>query len=160
QRLEARDVDRDVVVDEEDRAGATRARVGDVVEDAIEREPVKVPPSHLDDRAEAAIERAAARRFDDVDLPAEQGIAGEDARTPPGRAEAVLLDRHNGPRGVATKGRAVAEPESRNRREGGPLLEAAYDLPKRQLALAANDDIHVGIGPDLRSQARGAAARD
>jgi len=42
----------------------------DVGQDAVEGEGVEVAPAHLDDRAEAAIERAAARGFHHVDLPA------------------------------------------------------------------------------------------
>ena len=79
-RLEPRDVERDVVVDQEDRARAAAPRVGDVRQDAREVEGVEVAPAHLDDRAEAAVVGAAARGLDDVDRPAEEGVAGQDAR--------------------------------------------------------------------------------
>ena len=80
QRLEPRDVERDVVVDEEDRARAAGPRVGDVRQHAGEIERVEVAPAHLDDRAEAAVVGAAARRLDDVDGAAEERIAGQHAR--------------------------------------------------------------------------------
>ena len=77
QDLEARDVNRDVVVHEEDGPGAAIARVGDVRDHAIDGKAVEIPPAHLDDRAEAAVERAPARGFDDVDGSAHHGVAGE-----------------------------------------------------------------------------------
>ena len=77
--LEAGDVERDVVVDEEDGAGAARARVGNVVEHPRNREAMEIPAAHLDDRAETAVERAAPRRLDDVDAAAHHRVAGENA---------------------------------------------------------------------------------
>ena len=62
-------------------ARAPRARASrDVGEHALDRIRVEVAAAHLDDRAEAAVEGAAARGLDDVDLPAEQRVAGEHAR--------------------------------------------------------------------------------
>src|SRR5262249_34999606 len=72
-------VQRDVVVHQEDRPRPVIARVADVGQDAVESEGVKVPPAHLDDRAEAAIERATARGLDDIDLLAEELVAPENA---------------------------------------------------------------------------------
>ena len=60
ERLESRHVERDVVVHEKDGPRATRPGVGDVRDHAVDREAMEVPPAHLDDRAEAAVERAAA----------------------------------------------------------------------------------------------------
>ena len=74
---EALDVERDVVVDEEDGLGAMAARVADIREHPFDWIRVKVAAAHLDDRAEAAVERAAARRFDDVDPASEQRISSE-----------------------------------------------------------------------------------
>ena len=70
QPLEAFDVQREVVVDDEDAAGSVVACVADVGEHAVERKLIEVSPAHLDDRAEAAVERAAARGFDGIGLPA------------------------------------------------------------------------------------------
>ena len=56
------------------------ARVGDVGEHAVEAEGLEVAAAHLDDRAEAAVVGAAARRLDDIDGPAEEGVAAEHAR--------------------------------------------------------------------------------
>ena len=52
----------------------------DVGHDAVDAVRMEVPAAHLDDRAEAAVERAAARRLDDVDLPAEERVAAQHAR--------------------------------------------------------------------------------
>ena len=60
QRGEALHVERDVVVDDEQGPGAAITAVADVVEDAVEVVGVEVAAAHLDDRAEAAVERAAA----------------------------------------------------------------------------------------------------
>ena len=62
-------------------ARAPRSRASrDVGDHALDRRTMKVPPAHLDDRAEAAVERAAAGRLDDVDLAAHHRVAGEHAR--------------------------------------------------------------------------------
>ena len=82
QAAKARDVQRDVVVDEEDRARAAGVGVPDVCDDAFDRPCVKVAAAHFDDRAETAVVRAAARRLHDVDRPAEHGVAGQYARGP------------------------------------------------------------------------------
>ena len=76
-------VERDVVVDQKDRARAARSGVGDVGDDALDRKAVEVASAHLDDRTEAAVERAAARSLDDIDGTAEHRIAAR-ARAPRG----------------------------------------------------------------------------
>ena len=78
--LEPADIERDVVVNQKDRARAARAGIGDVGEHVLERIRVEVAAAHFDDRAEAAVEGAAARRLDDVDRTAEQSVAGQHAR--------------------------------------------------------------------------------
>src|SRR5262249_450544 len=50
--LESSHVQGDVVVDEEDRPGAVRARVANIGDDAVEVVGVEIAPAHLDDRAE------------------------------------------------------------------------------------------------------------
>ena len=62
QGLEPLDIQRDVVVDNEDGARSPRPCVGDVGEDAREVERVEIPSAHLDDRAEAAIVRYSRAR--------------------------------------------------------------------------------------------------
>src|SRR6187397_2921609 len=59
---------------------STMARILDVCNHAIDRKAMKVAPAHLDDRAEAAVERAAARGLDDVDGAAHHRVAVEDPR--------------------------------------------------------------------------------
>src|SRR5215510_1734437 len=56
------------------------ARAADVGQDPVEGEGVEVAPAHLDDRAEAAIERAAARGFHHVDLAPQELVALQNAR--------------------------------------------------------------------------------
>src|SRR5438552_7011903 len=56
------------------------ARITDIREHPFDWIRVKVAAAHLDDRAEAAVERAAARGFDDIHPAAEQRIAAEHAR--------------------------------------------------------------------------------
>jgi len=84
QGLKPRNVERDVVVYDEDAACAAYPRVTDILDDAIKVVGVKVPSTHLDDRAETAVERAAARRLDNIDLPAEHSVSLEDSRVAPG----------------------------------------------------------------------------
>ena len=74
QGFEPRDINRDVVVDEEDDARAPVPRIADVVDHPGNREAVKIAAPHLDDRAEAAVEGAAPRCFDDVDVSAEHRV--------------------------------------------------------------------------------------
>src|SRR5262245_30194985 len=71
ERLEPPHVKRDVVVHDEERPGTTVPRVANVRQDPIEGVDVEVASAHLDNRAEAAVEGAAARGLDHVDLPAE-----------------------------------------------------------------------------------------
>ena len=111
--------ERDVVVDEEDGPRAAATRVADVGEDALDRIGVEVAPAHLDDRAEAAVERAAARGLHDVDLASEQRVAAEHAgravRRPDRRRRS---DWPTGAIGVVEELVAVAE------RQAGDLRRA------------------------------------
>ena len=65
----------------------------DVGEHALEVEAVEVAAAHLDDRAEAAVERAAARGLDDVDRAAEQRVAAQHARAAVRQPQRVVLER-------------------------------------------------------------------
>ncbi len=80
ERLKALDVEADVVVDDEDGAGAVIAGVANVGQDAIECVGVKVAAAHLDDGAEAAIEGAAARGLDHINWPAHHGVVVQHPR--------------------------------------------------------------------------------
>jgi hypothetical protein len=79
------DIQRDVVVDEKDRPGAAAPRVRGVGRDAFDRVRVEIAAAHLDDGAEAAVERAAPRRFDHIDLAAEERVSAEHASAPIGQ---------------------------------------------------------------------------
>ena len=128
------------------------------------RKAVEVAAAHLDDRAEAAVEGAAARGLDDVDLPAEHRVAGEHARARgsaarsspsstdadrprPGCGGTPSPSRNDSP---ATSTAAVA------------ALERAQQLAERQLAFAADDEVDAErrVRPRLRRQARVVAADD
>ena len=118
-------------------------RVGDVGEHALDRIRMKVAAAHLDDRAEAAVERAAARGFDDVDRPAEQRVAvstrasrfgsrsGSDASGITGRAGMWRT------RPSAVRNDSPAMPAKRSR----PFFERAQQLAERLLAFAADDEV-------------------
>src|SRR6185503_8912879 len=99
--FESRDVDRDVVVDDEDRASAACPCVADVVNHALDRQAMEVAAAHLDDRAEAAVERAAARGLDDVDGPAHVGVAGQDSSLAARWLDLAALERRDRSRQIA-----------------------------------------------------------
>src|SRR5207237_8116007 len=73
QGLEAPDVERNVVVDQENGLGASTSRVRNIGENPLDRVRVEVAPAHFNDRTETAVEGAAARGFNHVDLAAEKG---------------------------------------------------------------------------------------
>jgi len=110
ERLEPRHVERDVVVDDEDGTGTATARVLNVGDHVPERKPVKVSPTHLDDRAEAAVERAPARCLDDVHAPAEHRVAGQHPGRAVRRSDRSLLDRRDGPTRRAAEAALLAKP--------------------------------------------------
>ena len=83
------------------RSGAAIAGIADVGDDAIDREAMKVAPAHLDDRAEAAVERAAARGLDDIDRTSHHGVAGEHAPARAGGRTSPSIQRRYRARGVA-----------------------------------------------------------
>ena len=79
-------VQRDVVIDDKDGARPVIVGIPNVRNHAIGVVGVKIASPHLDDRTEAAIERAAPRRLDDIDRLAQQGIAFEYTSIPVGRS--------------------------------------------------------------------------
>src|SRR5262249_30086737 len=84
QLLQARYVDRDVVVDEEDAAYAAPRESAQVLEDPRDGKPPKRPAVHAPDRAEGAGKRTAARRLGHVEDPIEVEGAVVGARLAPG----------------------------------------------------------------------------
>src|SRR5574337_315075 len=75
--LEPPHIEHDVVIDDEDRPCAVVTGIADVRNHPVKRVGVEIPAAHLDDRAEAAIERTAARGLDDIDLSPECGVSAE-----------------------------------------------------------------------------------
>jgi len=141
--LEALDVQRDVVVDDEDGPRAAAPRVGDVGNHPRDWKAVEVPPAHLDDRAEAAVERAAARRLDDIHRPPHHRVAGEHPRLALRRRNRVLLDGRDGPGRRLHEHVALAKPQTRNGGQGALQIERTQQLAKGQFPLAAHDRVHA-----------------
>ena len=103
---------------------------------------VEVPAAHLDDRAEAAVEGAAARCFDHVDLASEQRIALEHARAAIGQLERLRREvRDHRRSGLWRKPSGVAIRQSGDARQVAMMLERAQQLAQRVLAFAANEAI-------------------
>ena len=147
ERAEALDVERDVVVDDEDRARAVVARVLDVREHALEAAAVEVAPAHRDDRAEAAVEGAAARGLDDVDRLAEQRVAGEHARLALRQAQRVVLERPDRPRRVVAEAVLGPERQACDAVERPAALERTQQLREGLLALARHHEVDAGLLP-------------
>ena len=140
---------------------AAAARVGDVGQHPFDAEGVEVASAHLDDRAETAVERAAARRFDDVDLAAEQRVALEHARRAIGQLERIgrqVRDRRD--RGCGADAAPSRYDSPAISATVGVMLDRAQQLAQRALALAANQEIDlarlsIGVGREARIVAAG-----
>ena len=89
QRLEAMDVERDVVVDDEEHARAAGARIADVVDDARIGKRWKLRPriSMIEQKLQSKVQPREVSMH--VDLPAHEGVAGEPARAAVGRPHVV-----------------------------------------------------------------------
>ena len=162
QRLEARDVQRDVVVDEKDRARAAPPGIGDVRHHALDRPRVKVAAAHLDDRAEAAVVRAAARGLDDVHGPAEQRVSRRAARAARrgGRTRRQVATgrgglRTNLPAGVAHTSRPGIPRSSVAGLRLTSAAPARAELAKRQVTFARHDEVDTARGRPRSSPAPG-----
>ena len=113
---------------------------------------MKVAAAHLDDRTEAAIEGAAARRFDHVDLAAHHGVTVQHASIAFGQADFVAIEAVDRTRRVLTPAVARAIGKARDLVETVAALHRAQQLAKRQFAFAAHDVVdsaavrHVGFG--------------
>ena len=118
--------------------------------------------AHLDDRAEAAVVRAAARRLDDVDRPADERVARQDAGVAVGQRHLLAGEAADRPVRRPDHGRALPVGQPGDAAQVAAGLERAQELAKRQIALAAHDDVDVPgrILVDVRGQARVVAADD
>src|SRR6516225_5547471 len=90
-------VQSDIVIHDEDRAGAMIVRVLDIGDHAREGKSLKIPAAHLNDRAKTAIESATAGCLDHIDLSSEHGVSGEDASTAFWWPDFALLKAADGP---------------------------------------------------------------
>ena len=139
-----------------------RPRVGDVGQHAIDRPGVKVPAAHLDDRAEAAVVGAAARRLDDVDRPADERVARQHPCGAVGQRHVLAGQAAHRPVGIADEGRALPIRQAGDAAQVAAAFERAQELAEGQVALAAHDDVDAPcrILVDLRGEARVVAADD
>ena len=114
------------------RRRAVGARVADVVEHAAEVEDVEVAAAHLDDRAEAAVEGAAARGLDHVHLPAQQRVARA-ARARRGAAglSSPSSRRRTGAVGVGVEAVALAVGEARRCPQGAAPASRARSSSRK-----------------------------
>src|SRR5204862_8114744 len=125
--------------DDENRTGAAASRVRDVVDHAWDWKPMEVAAAHRDDGAEAAVECAAARGLEDIDLTAEKRIPGQYPRLAPWRCNGTALDGCDRPRPVLPEAAAVPVIQPVNLRERSARLQGTHEIPKRQLPFAAHD---------------------
>src|SRR5229473_536786 len=100
ERLESMHVERNVVVNQENGAGAVVSRVSDVSQDAVESVGVKVASAHFDDRAKTAVVGAAARGLDHINLASKQRVALKHAGFTVGQADLIVFQSMYGPAGV------------------------------------------------------------
>src|SRR5208337_1634428 len=91
QRFKAVNVERNVVVNDEQSTCARLPGIAYVGEHSVERVSMKVAAAHLDDGAETAIEGAPARGLDDVHLPPHHRVAVQHARAALWQAYFVAL---------------------------------------------------------------------
>src|SRR5207302_9506313 len=99
---------------------------------------MKVAAAHLDDGAETAIEGAAARRLDCVDLPTQHRVSTEHAGIAVRRPNLAVFEAVRRPRGVVQPALAVLVGEAADPLESGLLLERAQQFAKGDFALAAH----------------------
>ena len=140
QLLEARHVDRDVVVDEEDAPHAAPVERAQVLDHAPDREAAEGPPVHPPDRAEGAGQRAAAGGLGDVEGTVEVEGAVPGARLAARQRHRVELEQ--GAVLVVTVARRAPPRETGNRREvERPARQPVDELPEGELTLAADDEV-------------------
>ncbi len=143
QRFETADVERDVVVDEENGARAPATGVGDVGQHALDAVDVKIPPAHLDDRAEAAVVRAATRRLDDVNRTAQQRVSVEHPGAAIREPRRARCKPRNRPVGVEHEAVRRAIRKTSDVVEARPGFERAQELAQRLLAFSPDDELDV-----------------
>jgi hypothetical protein len=85
------DIQRNVIVYEEDRSGTMRFSIADIGDYAVKRISVKITTAHFDDGAEATVMGAAARSLDDICLAAKDRVALQHPRAAVGKANLVIF---------------------------------------------------------------------
>src|ERR1700746_1820203 len=125
--FKAVDIQRDVVVYEEDRSGTMHFRIADVGDYAVKGISVKITTTHFDDGAETTVIRAAARRLDDICLAAKDCVALQHPRTAVWKANLVIF-----------------QPVRRTWLVVNPLIAAAVQEP--------GDEVHVAAAVERACQ--------
>jgi hypothetical protein len=119
--------------------------------------------SIIENRAEAAVECAAARGLDHVNLAAEERIAAEHPHVAPRRPDLAVLETAHTPRGVVAESVGASVGQARYVVVSALCLERAQQLTERDLALAPHDEVDSAVrvlGVGLGSEARIIAADD
>src|SRR5207248_2289694 len=135
-------VERDVVVDDEDRPRAVLVSVAYVGDHAVKRVGVKIPPAHFDDRTEAAIVGAPARGLDHVYRPAKYGVALQHPGVAIGQLYLATFES------VYRTVLSVIETVAASIREPRDMIEAALffnraqDFAEGDLAFASHDEVN------------------
>src|SRR5215467_10103737 len=111
---------------------------------------MEIAPSHLDDRAEAAVERATAGRLHDVYLPADHGVARENASIPIGTPDLTAFQTCHGPVGVVEKATIAAIGQTWNVRIVAIALDRPDQVPEGDLPFAPDQEIRRLTNPRIR----------
>ena len=92
---------------------------------------MEVASAHLDNRAEAAVEGAAARGLDHVDLPAQERVAAEHPHVAPRRPDLAVFEAAHAPREVVAESVGAAVGQARNVVVSALCLERPQQLTER-----------------------------
>src|ERR1700730_12275191 len=125
--FKAADIQRDVVVYEEDRSGTMHFRIADVGDYTLKGISVKITPAHFNDGAETTVIRAAARSLDDICLAAKDRINLQHPDTAVWKANLVIF-----------------QPVRRTLLVVNPLIAAAVREP--------GDEVHVAAAVKRKRQ--------
>src|SRR5260370_42460074 len=140
--FKAADIQRDVVVYEEDRFGTMHSRIADVGDYAVKRISVKIATTHFDDGAETTVIRAAARSLDDICLAAEDRVARQHPRTAVWKANLVIFQPVRRTLLVVNQLIAAAVRKPGDEVHVAAAVERALQLTECNFTLAAHDEVY------------------
>ena len=153
QGFEAPNVQRNVVVDQENGSSAVIVGVANVLEHAVEGVGVEIASPHFDDGTEAAIVGAAARSLDYVHLPAQQRVSLEHTRIAVRRADFAVFQPVRRPVEVVHPPVTVSIGEATDLVDTRVLLDGAQQFAERDFSLAAHQIIDTQFGVGFRGKA-------